>query len=146
MRIVADHIHTIKALAATSANSLNYGTHCGRYENTINLSHTLYSSKNLTDQFTMLVTENNDLMLKRDTAIADHNALTTQFIQLEAQFIQNLTLMTAATNSLPASRKAPTNPKKFTPEDHGKLRFFMALLHLHLIDCPSEFLNEELNL
>jgi hypothetical protein len=31
----------------------------------------------------------------------------------------------------------------FTGEDHGKLRSFVALLRLHLIDCRGEFPNEQ---
>jgi hypothetical protein len=48
------------------------------YDNGINLADTLHSSKNLTDQFTALVTETKDLMLEHDATITDHNTLTTQ--------------------------------------------------------------------
>jgi hypothetical protein len=64
MRIIANHIHAIKALAATSTDSLDYTTLYSIYKNAISLAHTLHSSKNLTDQFTTLATENEDLMLK----------------------------------------------------------------------------------
>jgi hypothetical protein len=77
MRIITDHIHPIEALAATSADSLNYAMLCSSYENAISLTSTLHSSKNLTDQFTTLPTENKDLVLKQDTAIANRNTLTT---------------------------------------------------------------------
>jgi hypothetical protein len=64
-------------------------------------------------------------------------------MQLKAQLMQTLTLVTTATNSSPASRKGQTDPKKFTGEDRGKLRSFVALLRLPLIHCPGEFLNEQ---
>jgi hypothetical protein len=67
-------------------------------------------------------------------------------MQLEAQLMQTLTLTTATTNSSPASYKRQTDPEKFTREDCSKLRSFMALLYLHLIDCPTEFPNEQLKL
>jgi hypothetical protein len=84
MRIISDHTHAIEALAAASADSLNYAMLCSSYENAINLTQVLYSNKNLTNWFTVLVTENEDLALKRDTAITDHNALTARVTQLEA--------------------------------------------------------------
>jgi hypothetical protein len=31
----------------------------------------------------------------------------------------------------------------FTAEDHSKVRSFVALLHLHLIDCPGDFPNKQ---
>jgi hypothetical protein len=64
-------------------------------------------------------------------------------MQLEAQCMQTLALVTAATNSSPAGCKGQTDPNKFTREDHGKLRSFVALLWLRLIDRPREFLNEQ---
>jgi hypothetical protein len=57
--------------------------------------------------------------------------------------MQTLTLVTAITNSSPAGRKGQTDPKKFTGEDRGKLRSFVALLHLWLIDCPGEVPSEQ---
>jgi hypothetical protein len=69
--------------------------------------------------------------------------LTTRVTQLEAQLTQTLTLTNVATNLSTTSRKGQTDPKKFTGEDCGKLRSFMALLHLHLIDCPREFPNKQ---
>jgi hypothetical protein len=57
--------------------------------------------------------------------------------------MQTIALMTATINSSSASCKGQTNPEKFTVENCGKLRSFVALLHLHLIDCPREFLNEQ---
>jgi hypothetical protein len=64
IRIVADHICAIEALAATSANSLNHAMLCTSYENAINVTHALYFSKNLTDHVAMLAAKNEDLMLE----------------------------------------------------------------------------------
>jgi hypothetical protein len=105
MRIISDHAHAVEALAAASADSLNHATLRSSYENAINLAYALHSSENLTDWFTVLVTKNEDLTLERDAAITDHNALTAWVMQLEAQLMQTLALMTAAINSLPAGRK-----------------------------------------
>jgi hypothetical protein len=63
-----------------------------------------------------------------DATIAIHNILTTWATQLEAQLMPTLSLETATTNSLPASHKAQTNPKKFNGEDCGKLTSCVALL------------------
>jgi hypothetical protein len=134
--LAASHAHAPEALATTSADSLDHAILCTSYENAINLTHILYSSENLTNQFATLVTETEDLILECDTTIADRNALTTRVMQLKAQIMPTLALVTTATNSLPAGCKGLTNPKKFTREDHGKLRSFVALLHVHLIDCP----------
>jgi hypothetical protein len=62
---------------------------------------------------------------------------------LKAQLMQTLVLVTAATNSSPACHKGQTDPEKFTGEDHGKLRSFVALVLLHLIDRPREFPNDQ---
>jgi hypothetical protein len=128
VRIISDYACAIEALAAASTDSLDHTTLCSSYENTINLAHALYCSENLTDRFATLVTKNEDLMLEHDATIADCNALTAWVMQLEAQLTQTLALMTATTNSLPASRKGQTDPKKFTGEDCSKLRSFVALL------------------
>jgi hypothetical protein len=85
VRIVADHIHAIKALAAASVDSLDHTTLRSSYENAISLAHALHSSENLTDRFTALATKNEDLALERDAAIADRNTLTARVTQLEAQ-------------------------------------------------------------
>jgi hypothetical protein len=143
MRIVTDHVRAIEALAAASTDSLDHATLRSSYENAINLACVLHSSKNLTDRFAMLVTENEDLALEHDTTIADHNALTAWVMQPEAQLMQTLALATAATSSSPTGHKGQTNPEKFTGEDHGKLRSFVALLRLRLIDRPGEFPNEQ---
>jgi hypothetical protein len=143
IRIIAGYAHAIEALTATSANSLDHATLLSSYENVISLAHALHSSENLTDQFATLATENEDLVLERDTAITDRNTLTTWVTQHEAQLIQILALTNIATNVLPASRKGQTNPEKFTREDHSKLRSFVALLHLCLINYSGEFPNEQ---
>jgi hypothetical protein len=114
VRIIANHVHTIEALATTSADSLDHTTLHTSYENAINLACTLYSSKNLTNQFAILVTETEDLMVEYDATIADHNTLTTRVMKLEAQLMQTLALMTATTNSSPASHKGQTDPETFT--------------------------------
>jgi hypothetical protein len=69
--------------------------------------------------------------------------LTARVTQLEAQLVQTLTLANVATSLSPASCKGQTNPEKFTGEDHSKLRSFVALLCLYLIDCPREFPNKQ---
>jgi hypothetical protein len=47
VRIVTNHVHTIEALTTTSADSLDHATLHSSYENTISLTHILYSSENL---------------------------------------------------------------------------------------------------
>jgi hypothetical protein len=146
VRIVADHIRAVEALAAASADSLDHATLHSSYENAISLARALHSSENLTDRFTALATENEDLALERDAAVADRNTLTALVTQLEAQLAQTLALANVATTSSTAGRKGQTDPEKFTGEDRGKLRSFVALLRLHLIDRPGEFPNEQAKL
>jgi hypothetical protein len=146
MRIISDHAHAIGALAAASADSLDHATLRSSYENPINLARALHSSENLTNRFATLVTENKDLALERDTTVADHNMLTTWVMQLEAQLMQTLALMTDTTNVSPATCKGQTNPEQFIGEDRSKLRSFVALLCLRLINRPGEFLSEQLKL
>jgi hypothetical protein len=143
VKIVSDHTRAVEALAAASTDSLNHAMLRSGYENAINLTCALYSSENLTNRFTALVTENEDLVLEHDAAIADRNALTAWVTQLEAQLTHTLALVTAATNISPAGRKGQTDPEKFTGEDRSKLRSFVALLRLWLIDCPGEFPSEQ---
>jgi hypothetical protein len=143
MRIVTDHVRAIEALAAAPVDSLDHATLRSSYENAISLARALHCSENLTDRFAAIATENEDLALERDATIADRNALTARVTQLEAQLTQTLALMTATTNSSPAGRKGQTDPEKFTGEDRGKLRSFVALLRLWLIDRPREFPNEQ---
>jgi uncharacterized protein (DUF3084 family) len=105
VRIVADHIHAVEALATASADSLDHATLRSSDENAISLARALHSSENLTDRFAALATEHEHLALERDAAIADRNALTARVTQLEAQLMQTLALATAATNSSPTGRK-----------------------------------------
>jgi hypothetical protein len=137
VRIVADHVHAVKALAnhvravkaltAASADSLDHATLSSSYEHAINLARVLYSSENLTNRFAVLVTENKDLALERDPATADCNMLTAWVTQLQAQLMQTLTLTTATTNTSPTGHKGQTDPEKFTREDRGKLRSLVAV-------------------
>jgi hypothetical protein len=64
IRIIADHTRAVKALATTSANSLDYAMLLSSYENAIILAYALHSSENLTDQFAALATKNEDLALE----------------------------------------------------------------------------------
>jgi hypothetical protein len=143
MRIIANDIYAVQALTATSANSLDHATLCTSYKNEINLARAVHSSKNLTDQFTMLVAKNEDLMLRRDATITNHYTLTAQVMQLEAQLMHTLALVTAATNASPVGCKRQPDPQKFTREDCSKLRSFVAILHLRLIDRPGEVPNKQ---
>jgi hypothetical protein len=143
IRIIADDVRAVEALAAAAANSLDHAMLLSSYENAISLARTLHSSENLTDQFATLATENEDLALERDAAIADRNTLTAQVTQLKAQLAQTLALANVTTNSSPAGRKGQTDPEKFTGEDRSKLRSFVDLRRLRLIDHPGEFPNEQ---
>jgi hypothetical protein len=49
MKIITNHVCTIKALTATSVDSLDHTILYTSYKNTINLACTLHSSKNLTN-------------------------------------------------------------------------------------------------
>jgi hypothetical protein len=69
--------------------------------------------------------------------------LTAQVTQLEAQLAQTLALANVATSSSPTGRKGQTDPETFTGEGRSKLRSFVALLRLRLIDRPGEFPNEQ---
>jgi hypothetical protein len=143
VRIIADHARAVEALAAASMDSLDHATLLSSYENAISLARALHSSENVTDRFAALATENEDLALERDAAVADRTTLTTRVTQLEAQLAQTIALANVVTTSSPASRKGQTDPEKFTGEDRSKLRSFVALLRLHLIDRPGEFPNEQ---
>jgi hypothetical protein len=128
VRIVTDHVRAIKALTTTSVDSLNHATLHSSYENAISLTRTLHSSKNLTDRFTALANKNEDLALEQDAAVTDRNTLTTQVTQLDAQLTQTLALANVTTNLSTAGCKGQMDPEKFTGEDCGKLRSFVALL------------------
>jgi hypothetical protein len=64
MKIVADHVHAVEALAAASANSLDHTMLRSSYKNTINFARTLHSSENLTNRFPPLPAKNEDLTLE----------------------------------------------------------------------------------
>jgi hypothetical protein len=64
MRIVADYVRAVEALATASVDSLDHAMLHSSYENAISLACALHSSENLTDQFTTLATENEDLTLE----------------------------------------------------------------------------------
>jgi hypothetical protein len=97
IKIVTEYARAMEALMTATADSLDHAMLHTSYENGINLAHILHSSENLTDWFGALVTETEDLMLDDDAAVADRNTLTTRVIQLEAQLMQTLALMTTAT-------------------------------------------------
>jgi hypothetical protein len=143
VRIITDYVRTIEALTTASSDSLDHTTLHSSYENAINLPHVLHSSESLTDWFAALVTENEDLSLECDTAIANCNMLTARVMQLEAQLMQTLHPMTATTSSSPTGHKEQTDPEKFTAEDHSKLMSFITLVCSRLIDHPREFPNEQ---
>jgi hypothetical protein len=121
MRILIDHAYAIEAWATTSADSFNPTTLCISYEGVVNLTHTLNTSKNLTNQFTALTTEIEDLSLNRDTTIAYYNMLSTQVTQLKSQLSQTLALANLASSSIPTLCKMQPDPKLFTAEEYNKL-------------------------
>jgi hypothetical protein len=141
--ILADHACAIEALAATSTDSLDPATLCASYEGAVNLAHVLNTSENLTDRFTALATEIQDLCLDRDTTIVDRNMLSTWVTQLESQLSQTLALANLASSSIPTPCKIQPDPKPFTGEECNKLRSFITMLHLRLIDRPGEFPDEQ---
>jgi hypothetical protein len=143
VRIPADYAYAIKALAATSANSFNPATLRMSYEGVVNLTCTLNTSKNLTNQFTAHTTKIEDLSLNRDATIADCNMLSAQVTQLKSQLSQTLALTNLALSSIPALCKVQPDPKPFTGEEHNKLRSFITILCLRLIDRPGEFPDEQ---
>jgi hypothetical protein len=142
VKIMATRARGLEALAAASADNLDPDTLHTRYNNAIQLAHALNTSENLTERFATLTN-------KRDAATADLNTATTQLTQLRTQLTQTLALATAAatnTNnggSQTGGRKGQTDPEKFTGEDRHKLRSFIALLRLRLIDRPGEFPDEQ---
>jgi hypothetical protein len=143
LRILADHAHTIKALATTSADSFDPATLHVHYEGAVNLAHALNTSKNLSDQFTALAAKIEDLSLDKDATIANHNMLSTYVTQLEAQLSQTFALANLASSSVPTPCKMQPDPKPFTGEECNKLRSFIRMLHLRLIDRPGEFPDEQ---
>jgi hypothetical protein len=134
-----DHARTIEALAATSTDSFNPAMLRASYEGAVNLAYALNTSKNLTDRFTALATKIEDLSLDQDAAVADHNMLSTCVTQLESQLSQTLTLANLALSSIPTPCKMQPDPKPFTGEECSKLRSFITMLHLRLINRPGKF-------
>jgi hypothetical protein len=100
-------------------------------EGAVNIARALNTSENLTNQFAALTTENEDLSLERDAAVADRNALTTHVSQLETQLTQTLALANTAA-SLPVSCRSQPDPRPFTGEDRTLLQPFLLTLRLHL--------------
>jgi hypothetical protein len=143
MQILVDHARTIKALAATSADSLDPATLRVSYEGAVNLACVLNTSENLTDQLTALATEIKDLSLDRDAAVVACNMLSTRVTQLESQLSQTFALANLASSSIPTPCKMQPDPKPFTGEECNKLRSFITMLYLHLIDRPGEFPDEQ---
>jgi hypothetical protein len=121
VRILADHAHAIEALAATSADSLDPATLRASYEGAVNLTRVLNTIENLTDRFTALAAEIEDLSLDRDAAIVDRNTLSTRVTQPESQLSQTLALANLASPSVPTARKMQPDPKPFTGEERNKL-------------------------
>jgi hypothetical protein len=87
-----------------------------------------------------------DLSLDRDAAVVDHNTLSTRVTQLESQLSQTLALANLASSSIPAPCKMQPDPKPFTGAERNKLRSFITMLRLRLIDRPGEFPDEQLKL
>jgi hypothetical protein len=121
VRILADYAHAIEALATTSANSLDPATLCASYEGAVNLACVLNTSENLTNWFTALTAEIEDLSLDRDTAVVDRDMLSTRVTQLESQLSQTLALANLASSSIPTPCKTQPDPKPFTGEERNKL-------------------------
>jgi hypothetical protein len=149
VKIIANHTHGLEALAAASADNVDPATLRTRYNNSIQLACALNASENLAEQFATLLSDTEILTNERDAATADLNTATTQLTQLRTQLTQKLALATAATTNANngagqmGGRKGQTDPEKFTGDDRHKLRSFIALLRLRLIDCPGEFPDEQ---
>jgi hypothetical protein len=146
VRIMADHARGLEALAATSADNLDPAMLLTRYNNAIQLARALNISENLTERFTTLLSDIEILTTKRDASTADLNTATTKLTQLRTQLMQTLALATAAATTSRGQmggRKGQTDPETFTGEDRHRLRSFIALLRLRLIDCPREFPDEQ---
>jgi hypothetical protein len=142
VRIMADHARGLEALAAVSADNLDSAMLRTRYNNAIQLARALNASENLTERFATLLSDSETLTTEWDATTADLNTATTQLTQLRTQLMQTLALATAATTNgggQTGGHKGQTDPEKFTGEDRHKLRSFIALLRLRLIDCPGEF-------
>jgi hypothetical protein len=146
VKIMATRARGLEALATSSADNLDPATLRTRYNNAIQLARALNASENLTDRFATLLSDTETLTNEWDAATADLNTATTQLTQLRTQLTQMLALATAAANNgggQTGGRKGQTDPETFTGEDRHKLRSFIALLRLQLIDRPGEFPNEQ---
>ena len=125
--------------AAEPAENLDIEMLRTHYTNAINLAKEIKKCEDLSAHVETLSNE-------RDSAVADLNAATTQLEQLRTQLNQTLTIAAAASANASGSdggRKGQTDPEKFSGEDRGKLRSFLALLRLRLIDRPGEFPDEQ---
>jgi hypothetical protein len=146
VKIMATRTRGLEALAAASADNLDPATLRTRYNNAIQLARALNASENLTERFATLLSDTETLTNERDAATTDWNTATTQLTQLRTQLTQTLALATAAANNgggQTGGRKGQTDPEKFTGEDRHKLRSFIALFRLRLIDRPGEFPDEQ---
>jgi hypothetical protein len=146
VRIMADRARGLEALTAASADNLDPAMLCTQYINAIQLACALNASENLTERFTTLLSNIETLTIEWDAATADLNTAITQLTQLRTQLMQILALTTAAATTgggQMGSHKGQTDPEKFTGEDWHKLRSFIALLRLRLIDHPGEFPDEQ---
>jgi hypothetical protein len=121
-----------------------------RYTSTINLARAVDSSKNLTDNHDTMLSQTEDLTIERDTTIANSNALSTQLMQLKTEADQTLALATATcantgnTDTGPfSSCKGQSDPETFSGQDRNKLRSFVALLQLKLVNRPGKFPNDQ---
>jgi hypothetical protein len=150
VKIIAGHAHSLEALAAASADNVNPATLCTRYNNAVQLARALNASENLTERFATLLSDTETLTNERDAAAADLHTAITQLTQLRTQLMQMLALTAVATTNTNnngggqmGGRKGQTDPQKFTGEDRHKLRSFIALLRLQLIDRPREFPDQQ---
>jgi hypothetical protein len=69
IKIIASHTPVLEAVTTPYIDLLDYATLCTSYENAINLACTLYSRENLSIQFTILVIETEDLILRYNSTI-----------------------------------------------------------------------------
>jgi hypothetical protein len=75
VKIITSHTSTRDSLANPSSDSLDPAMIHSSYVNAINLTRILHSSESLTDQFVALVTGTEDLGLKHDATVTNHNKL-----------------------------------------------------------------------
>jgi hypothetical protein len=138
---IAGYPHALEVLATTSTDSLNPTMPHTHYANDINLTHTLNTSKNWTEQFTTLLAEAKDIPNEHNTTITNRNTTTTKLTQLQTLLTQTLALVTTTTtknnvDSLATSCKGQTNPKTFSGEDYNRLWLFIALVMARISTPP----------